>query len=129
MVESKAFWDWAEDENYDVGVPDEPYEVPEEAPDSHAWHPDARKHRAELYLNQEELYKTRLDRMNATDAERIAAEQGAYAVIEYRTNGKVAKTAMEYVEEVIPVADNKGIKRRVALCNVIVPWARHLQSG
>lgn len=67
--------------------------------------------------------------MNATEAERHAALYGAMAVVEYREKGKVDKTAMDYVEEVIPGTSNEEIKRRVKLLNVIVPWARHLQGG
>ena len=114
-------WNW----DVELDEPDEPYESPEESPDSHAWHKDARKYRAELFLNQEELFNARLDKMNATEAERECALYGALAIIEYRRMGSTEKTADEYVTDLCP----NDIKRQIQLFNVIIPWARHLQGA
>ena len=121
-MREKPLWDLLEEE---LDEPDEPYETLEESPDSHAWHKDARKYRAELFLNQEELFNARLDKMNATEAERECCLYGALAIIEYRKMGTTPKTADEYVTEMCP----GDIKRQIKLFNVIIPWARHLQGS
>ena len=77
----------------------------------------------ELYLSQKELAYSRLEKIEATEAERIAVVLAARAVITYRRDKSVKKTADEIITEVC-----EDQVRQVRLLNAVMPMARHLSA-
>lgn len=78
-----------------------------------------RIHRAELYLDQEELVKERVQKYNVTAEELEAVKKAAEAVHTYRRTKSVDKTAMDIMEEL-----TDDVERQLKLLNIVIPLAR-----